>query len=239
DKHIRLVLRALDGTTASLAAIAANPAPQPQPPKTTLLIEGPYGAATNFPALASFPRILLVAGGVGATFILPIYRDLLDRVDDDDDAASRVKFVWAVKSLADARWAFPDLGEGSEVYVSRKPRQRQRQASRAEEEDGSCDDDDDAMEMRERTGLIAEGGRADEDDADDADAIPSHVTLHRSSRPDFRLIVSEVFSAVPPPAKVAILVCGPAGMGAALRREVGVWVRRGREVWWHGEEFAW
>ncbi len=43
--------------------------------------------------------------------------------------------------------------------------------------------------------------------------------------------------------RVAVLVCGPTGMGTALRREVGRWVRRGGpgrwDVFWHDEEFGW
>lgn len=44
--------------------------------KIPLSIEGPYGCASHFPNLAGpeFDRVLLVAGGVGATFILPLYR---------------------------------------------------------------------------------------------------------------------------------------------------------------------
>lgn len=44
--------------------------------KVSLCMEGPYGCATWFPNLAGpeFDRILLVAGGIGSTFILPISR---------------------------------------------------------------------------------------------------------------------------------------------------------------------
>ena len=61
-------------------------------------------------------------------------------------------------------------------------------------------------------------------------------------RPNFSAIINEVFSANPdtsPPTKLAVLVCGPAGMGRALRREVGVWIGRGKDVWWHNEGFGW
>ncbi|KAL9016334.1 MAG: hypothetical protein Q9185_006317 [Variospora sp. 1 TL-2023] len=246
DKHIHLVLRALDGTTSLLAGLASSQTP---PAQQTLLIEGPYGAAANFPSLASFSKILLVAGGVGATFTLPVYRHLLDR--GGDNAASRVKFIWAVKSLADARWGLPHLGEGSEVYVSRG-RQSQRVVSSSrtkeeeaeeeeEEEEEEEDDDDDPKDSKE----------ASSSSMPLLPLLPPRITIHHhhrssSSRPDFRPIVNDIFAAGRRPAKVAILVCGPPGMSAALRREVAPWVLgagggegRKKEVWWHSEEFAW
>jgi len=57
-------------------------------------------------------------------------------------------------------------------------------------------------------------------------------------RPDLRAVVDEVFASGVSD-RVAVLVCGPGGMGKSLRREVGRWVGEGREVFWHNEEFGW
>ncbi|KAL8901304.1 MAG: hypothetical protein Q9207_005261 [Kuettlingeria erythrocarpa] len=276
DKHIRLVIRALKGTTALISDLASKPpspspsssplqspttspfpspsapsAPPPLPTTTTpLLLEGPYGSASHFPALPIYPAILLVAGGVGATFTLPIYRDLIER---DNVPRGQITFVWSVKAVADAVWGMEYLREeGARVFVTRGHGSRRSDAAAAaaaaarEEEN---DDDVEGMELQERAGLME---HAEEDltttttttttDSHEAErverGIPNHITITRS-RPNFAHIVNEIFTADPPPAKVAVLVCGPGGMGAALRREVGVWVGRGREVWWHGEEFGW
>jgi len=35
-----------------------------------------------------------------------------------------------------------------------------------------------------------------------------------------------------------VFVCGPAGMGRQVRKDVGRWVQRGRRVYWHAEEFG-
>lgn len=67
-------------------------------------------------------------------------------------------------------------------------------------------------------------------------------------RPDFAGVAREFFSlgAVGGEreglalVKAAVLVCGPAGMAAGLRREVGRYVRSGKaDVWWHDEQFGW
>ena len=60
----------------------------------------------------------------------------------------------------------------------------------------------------------------------------------RRGRPDFRAVVDDVFEHGDGD-RVAVLVCGPIGMGASVRKEVGRWVWKGRDVFWHGEEFGW
>ena len=57
-------------------------------------------------------------------------------------------------------------------------------------------------------------------------------------RPDLGKIVDEVFRAGNEE-RVAVLVCGPARMARELRKHVGKWVGRGREVWFHDESFGW
>ncbi|KAI4187149.1 MAG: hypothetical protein LQ346_005542 [Caloplaca aetnensis] len=257
DKHIRLVLRALKGTTALISDLASKPpssspssspfsspspslASPPLPPTTTpLLLEGPYGSASHFPALHTYPAILLVAGGVGATFTLPIYRDLVER---DNVAPDQITFVWSAKAATDALWGMEYLREGARVFVTGGRGSRSDAAAAAAREED--EEDVEGMELQERAGLMEHAeddltpAADDREDGRGEGGIPSHITIDRS-RPNFAHIVNEIFTADPPPAKVAVLVCGPSGMGAALRRAVGVWVGRGREVWWHGEEFGW
>lgn len=64
------------------------------------------------------------------------------------------------------------------------------------------------------------------------------LSTMKSGRPDLRAIVDEVFSHDAND-RVAVLVCGPQGMGKNVRSEVGKWVAKGRDVFWHSEEFGW
>ena len=217
DKNIHLVARALGGTTAMLADLATKPQPTP------LLIEGPYGSASYFPDLANYDRVLFVAGGVGATFTLPIYRDLLRRSAAGEQIPA-AKFIWTVRSGADAAWGIRQLSEqceGSlptecEVFVTGKGGRGRGEAAGAE-----------SIELQEREGLL--GGSASKEGA--ADAV-------RRGKPNLRVIIDEVFSHDISD-RAAVLVCGPSGMGASVRMEVGRWVWRGRDVFWHSEEFGW
>ena len=215
DQKLHLVVRAMTGTTAMLADLAKNPQPVP------LLIEGPYGSAKHFPDLATnYDRVLLVAGGVGATFTLPIYRDLLSKGKE-----SIVKFVWSVKSEADAQWGVEalkehcegELPENFELHVSRKVSSISDRPRKA----------DDSIELLEREELLGDEGASLEENL-------------RKGRPDIPVIVDEIFAlSRGGEERVAVLVCGPSGLGASVRREVGKWVGRGRNVFWHAEEFGW
>ncbi len=204
----------MNGTTAMLADLAKDPQPVP------LLIEGPYGSARYFPDLASnYDRVLLVAGGVGATFTLPIYRDLLSK-----GRASMVKFVWSVKSETDAQWGVEALKEqyegrspeGFELYVSRKATSigsRRRKP-------------DESIELQEREGLLGEEASLEEN--------------VRKGRPDIPAIVDEIFAlSRGGEERVAVLVCGPSGLGASVKKELGGWLAKGRDIFWHAEDFGW
>lgn len=62
-----------------------------------ITLEGPYGSALHFPQFsgAKFDHILLIAGGVGATFILPIFRQL------KQEKRGEATMVWLVRSRAE------------------------------------------------------------------------------------------------------------------------------------------
>lgn len=107
---ISLVFRRQIGPmTTHLGNLAASSSSSSSSPdsetKLPLTIEGPYGAASlSFPDLLAkgggAHRILLFAGGVGATFALPIYNALIA-----ERPTSKVKFIWAIRAAADATWA--------------------------------------------------------------------------------------------------------------------------------------
>lgn len=108
---MRLVARHRGGpATRFLAQVASQAQAPDRPPLVdaiSLGIEGPYGAAGkhlgDLVALASQGRVLLVAGGIGATFTLPLYRALAR--DGPAGEGTRVRFVWAVRHARDASWA--------------------------------------------------------------------------------------------------------------------------------------
>lgn len=230
DHYLRLIIRPLAGTTQLLHNLVATSHKQPQ---VKLLFEGPYGGASYFPdLLKSYDRILLVAGGVGATFTLPIYRDLLQQARKGAPAESSVRFVWSVRKAEEVTWGIKYLQEADgisplppwfEVHVSGSRQQTTAEAGVADE----------SIELLEHNHLLQD----DEDPGSEA-SLEETASYRRQGRPDLKRVVNEVFT-LDENGRVAVLVCGPASMGVALRREVGRWVGQGREVFWHSEGFGW
>ena len=242
DQETCLVVRALSGNTQQLANAAQSSDANPTP----LNIEGPYGASSNFlDQVQSCDRILLVAGGVGATFTLPIYRHLR-ATNTHGSERSKVRFIWSVRGEADAVWGIEQLEEDDtagkqlpphcEIYITSPasaqaaPFQRRHTA-----------DDGESIELDERNRLLYGDDPQATEPPNPETSTPRTGTsrpLFRRGRPNLSTIADEIFSRSPS-GTTAVLVCGPAAMGAELRGAVGRWVRRGRRVFWHAEEFAW
>jgi len=186
-----------------------------------LSFDGPYGCAKRFPNLAGpdFDRILLIAGGVGATFTLPLYRWILS-----ENPAARIQMIWSVRSAGDATWSV--VGEEKSIV----------------------DDENTQLFL---TGAILDDADNDSRKSEDGDDIElgslapgrnqtarNPVLLNSNGRPNLQKIVDDTFRQGVEE-RVAVLVCGPEAMARELRSHVGVWVRKGRSIWWHNESFAW
>ena len=232
DKKIELVARTISGTTAMLADHAVKQR------TISLTLEGPYGAANHFPDLASYDRVLFVAGGVGATFTLPLYLNLLHR-DAQGESIPSIRFIWSVRQSADAGWgikqvleAYATLPESFGLYITQSDVDGRDSISLARQTQNRSDAEaSDFIELQERDRLLSSST------SPGAAASSAAKTMHHS-RPDFRAIVDEVFS-YDGGERVAVLVCGPSGMGMSVRKQVARWVWKGRDVFWHGEEFGW
>lgn len=146
-------------------------------------------------------------------------------------SAERVQFVWAVKSSADASWAVKSEGriplnddENVKIYIT--------QASFSEMNEESV--------IPGSTNPVSPGAGS----AIELQPLPKSggedVVTARGGyqRPDLRAIVDGVFR-LWREERVAVIVCGTAGMARGVRREVGRWVEGGREVWFHDEGFGW
>jgi NAD(P)H-flavin reductase len=203
---ITLILRIHNGPTTSALEHLTH-LPKAHPPMN---IEGPYGSARKFPNFATnYDRILLIAGGVGASFIVPTYRKIEETLASEQLPADKVNFIWTTRSIAETPWA---LAEDANVKIYTTGKGPRRGGGSSQTGDNEV-------------GVELEGvGK------------PSDIQF--KGRPDFRSIVDETFRHNDAQ-KVAILVCGPDGMGNEVRKHVGRWVGKGREVFWHDETFGW
>lgn len=216
---VTLVARARSGPmTARLSSLASGTSSSSSSsdpvPQVSLNIDGPYGATGKTAQdllSAKVDRVLLFAGGVGATFALPIYQALLN--DSNSSAVSpKVKFIWAVRSASDATWA-SSLGAKSII-------------------------DDDNVELF-LTGDMGVGHGSSEREGGQSGGLELNDLRRQSKkRPDVKKIVDDAFRRNNQ-GSVAVMVCGPAEMAKGVRDAVRPWVMLGRRVHWHNEAFGW
>jgi NAD(P)H-flavin reductase len=208
---ITLVARVQDGPTSRALDALAGSTEKP----SLVEIYGPFGSISRFSRLArKYDRILVVAGGVGATFALPVYRELKEQVEAEGKGQDRISFVWSMKTLEEAAWVM-GLADGQslaqdenvKLYLTQSYHMRRRKPS------------DESVELEELQ--------------------PQRTVVWSSAetgRPDLGKIVDDVLGETD---GVAVLFCGPPDMGRVLRENIGMYLRKGREVWWHAEAFGW
>ncbi|KAL6709410.1 hypothetical protein ACN47E_001817 [Coniothyrium glycines] len=266
DKELLLVARTLKGNTKYLADLARTlaqggggggvqmlPTAGGDIPILPFSIEGPYGASARLPDLSDYDNVLLVAGGVGATFIVPIYRSILEH-HDPTPAGTSIRCIWAVQKLAETQWAFDasssepepvqeedaeaesnenDLVHSQpnvEVYVTR-PSGANLQVDAATPGvfvvDPDADDEGETIELQEHEQLLS---------MEEQIAKPRKGLVLRKGRPDLGHIVQGVFNTG---TRTAVICCGPKRLTDELRRSVEIWVKKGHDVFWYDETFGW
>ncbi|EME87388.1 uncharacterized protein MYCFIDRAFT_108114, partial [Pseudocercospora fijiensis CIRAD86] len=239
DGKLRFLARILDGNTAKLVRNS---------PGSKVSVEGPYGVATHGAALLSCDRVLFVAGGVGATFIVPLYRQLLSDLSPSKGSYRRqkVSFLWVARSMADVSWAVPadsekeGFTERLTVFLTQDSEGHATTTSDGfaiggDEDDGAPGEE--GIELEERKNLLAEGGDEKKGGVNAGGDNATNGLSLRVGRPDVAQAVQDVFTQGRTE-RVGVVVCGPRGLSRNVRKEVGRWVKQGRDVWFWEEVFG-
>lgn len=110
DRKMEFFIRARSGGTRNFAAVAEkNRSLEADTHCGPVFIDGPYG--THRP-LRQFDSVVLFGGGIGATFIIPLLRDIVSAWKSEQgeqyltqrnrlSATKHVQFIWAVKTRAE------------------------------------------------------------------------------------------------------------------------------------------
>jgi NAD(P)H-flavin reductase len=219
SSNIDLVIRNLNGpNTGWLAAKPKETGLDKQNVK--VLVEGPYGEACEYvPGLLqggeSSGSIMLVAGGVGATFTIPIYLSLLAK----RKSTRSIHFIWVVKTLKDAEWGLAMLKTAkapeidAAVYITEGS------------EKSHCENG--LGEIWNGLQVLRYGRRPE------MKAIVDGVFSPNQAREKGTVGISKSYM------KVNVLACGPPSMMRDLRTAVGRHVMGyGRDVLYHEEAFG-
>ncbi|KAF5660735.1 ferric cupric reductase transmembrane component 2 [Fusarium heterosporum] len=181
--------------------------------KVELNIEGPYGTigkTFNDLVTSGINRVLIVAGGVGATFAVPLYHAILA-----ENSITHVQLIWAIRSAGDATWA-------SSTHTDKSV----------------LDDDQVQLFLTGEMGVANDSDNAAGVEMNNISHQNARTAVRNSKRPDLQKIVDDTFRKSQQDG-VAILFCGPTEMARELRKSVTPWVMKGRNVWWHNESFGW
>lgn len=100
---LELVANACGGFTRSLhnyaTQTAAKSPSSPSPCTVWASVDGPYGV---FPDMKSYDRVVLVAGGSGATFTFGLATHLVENLHPD--SRQKIDFIWAVRKNDRLHW---------------------------------------------------------------------------------------------------------------------------------------
>lgn len=175
DRVLRLYIRPYGGMTKRLAQLS-DPGTSL---KRTVLIEGPYGHGI---ALRHYDNVLLVAGGVGITAIMPYFAQL---TTSNTSKFQKVHIIWAVHELSSIKEIYQHL-----IRLSSEQRNVSIYIT------GQSDTQDGA-EAKIMDELDHEKG---------SKAVEAKMG---SGRPKVREIIDETAQQ---PGSLAVVACGPGGM---------------------------
>lgn len=219
---IQVVSRIRNGFTRKLAKVCDGD----EQLKLPVVLDIYYGTCMSYTGLSKqFDRILLIAGGVGGAFAVPWIKHLAR-----EGALERTRFVWAVRDVAAVLWAINPRINGSELgrkVIAGMVEVHVTGIARTEQET------DEGVEMQE-TRLL---GALEQEQADKVAELEKwDIEKSRISfgRPDLESLLKEAVMG----GSVAVLVCGPWGLGANVRRVAGERLLKGERIWVHVEEFG-
>ncbi|ETN40627.1 uncharacterized protein HMPREF1541_04904 [Cyphellophora europaea CBS 101466] len=222
--RIMLVVRKLGGMTAALGDSKSSKE------LGEIKLEGPYGEAAEYlpPILRAGKgagQVLLVAGGVGATYTVPIYLALLRARGD----TSGVKMLWFVKLQSEVDWAlelFKEAGKALDIdaYVTQASSTSTTQPSAATGIKGLSIQ---ALGKRPDIQSVLEPIISPKSDAGNGGLVSGSAAKRNPEA------VKKSYG------KLTVMVCGPPSLSKSLRSEVGKHVMGyGREVAWYEEQFG-
>ncbi|KAF9261634.1 hypothetical protein L218DRAFT_1045066 [Marasmius fiardii PR-910] len=64
-------------------------------------VDGPYGSSPN---VASYDTSVLIAGGSGVSFTLPLFLDTIEQVRKGKSHCQRLTFLWCIRNSDDLQW---------------------------------------------------------------------------------------------------------------------------------------
>ncbi|KAM0341393.1 hypothetical protein ACHAPU_010036 [Fusarium lateritium] len=243
---LEFVVAAYDGFTRSLHKCAL------ENPEIELKasVEGPYGSLPDF---RGYSKVMLIAGGGGASFTIGATLNMLKTLDVG--AEIDIEFVWMIRNHTYLAWfsehletLHHDRRVSTKIYVTRASEtdivpQRQPSTSRSTSSSTSIDPD------REKD--ILPGPNATRSSLDNrqhkitptispAESLPSGGTTVYLGRPDVVSLIKELVESTPSHKRVLVMGCGPKTLMSTVQNATSDCVMdNGAGIELHLEQFGW
>ncbi|OLN96666.1 Ferric/cupric reductase transmembrane component 2-like protein 3 [Colletotrichum chlorophyti] len=220
---LEFVVSAHDGFTRGLHEFASkNPGAD-----LSASVQGPYG---YLPDLTSYDRVVLVAGGSGASFTIGVALNILARMKSGSE--QKVVVVWAVKKSAILSWFSAHLERllqhpnfSVSLFITDEPLSSRRDRPVSTEGPRSSrlsDSDTEALRFKE---------------SDVQNAFSPSLNY---GRPDVAAVIRRAVEESTPAQRVIVMGCGPQRLMQELRNTTASEIRtKGPSVDLHCEQFGW
>ncbi|KAH7326340.1 ferric reductase NAD binding domain-containing protein [Stachybotrys elegans] len=226
-------------------------------------VEGSYG---TFPDAAAYDKVVLIAGGSGASFAFGVALSLLRRLQGG--AAPQVEFIWVIKQKSYLEWCAShlrtlqrDARVSLRIFVTRSSGPEPEEVGK----DGSltvyCESADVPPTSEDKEILATVHSPMSDASNDlekvlpsDSDAVSPVDTPELRSRdfvaqsamqikyerPDVGLLIRASVSEAQPDQRVLVMGCGPLGMMTTVRNAAASCIKAdGPAVEVHCESFGW
>lgn len=182
--------------------------------KVKVFVDGPYGPSPN---LGSYDTSVLVAGGSGVSYTLPVLLDIIERVRNGETNCRRVVFIWSIRNIDHIHWiddvliralrlAPPSLSISIHIHVTGAPATIETlPRSYGPKDDAEPDSPLEMVELQDR--------KAMEISNDSLFAIESVKLVHE--RADLRAILGDEVKVAT--GRMSVSVCGSQSMARSVR----------------------
>ncbi|GKU01628.1 ferric reductase transmembrane component [Fusarium langsethiae] len=247
---LEFVVAAYDGFTQRLHSYAlGNPGI-----KLKASVEGPYG---TLPDIKRYNKIILIAGGSGASFTVGAALDMLKKLDRNTNIF--IEFIWMIRNQAYLSWFAQHLETlhrdhrvSTKIHVTRAsatesvPHRQPSTSSNASSSSTSIDPDPEKEVITQTSTVTAT--RSSPDLEKDGIPSPTSTTVHPSSgdtvvfsgRLDIASLVKESVESTPSDKRVLVMGCGPKTLMSAVQNAAADAIMdNGAGVELHLEKFGW
>ncbi|KAF8575567.1 hypothetical protein K439DRAFT_1398065 [Ramaria rubella] len=207
-------VRMREGFTKRLRDIVERESTDGGRVRLSTYIDGPYGSP---PDLNAYDSVILIAGGSGISYILPLLQDIVRNSQQGKSACRSVLFIWATRDRGDFSWIWDTIQEslgGTPSSLRLRFRLHVTQ-TRSDTLDNEPKHPEDAS------------GTADPDlpsSSSDSDASGDHDQLLHDdrisiveARPRMRAILEKELDGVRGTGTISVNVAGPVGLAADVR----------------------